>query len=98
MSNNLAEFVALAQGLIAFEAISQKGDTLAVRGDSKLVIMVMNKHWRSSPEKLYYQGWVLANDVVVSIRKKGVTVTFDHVYRDMNQECDDLSKAHQKKD
>jgi ribonuclease HI len=99
MSNNLAEFVALAEGLRGFERLgAYRGDTLAVRGDSKLVIMVMNKLWRSSREKLYYEGWVLADEAVIRLRKMGVTITFDHVYRDLNQECDDLSKDHREKE
>lgn len=98
MSNNLAEFVALAKGLIALEPQANRGDTLAVRGDSKLVIEMMNKKWRASREKLYYPGYLLANEMVMALRKAGVTLTFDHVYRELNQECDDLSKAHQKAD
>jgi len=94
MSNNLAEFVALAKGLIAYETVANRGDFLQVRGDSKLVIQVMNRKWRASSDKLYYEGYVLANELLINIRAKGVTVHFDHVYREMNQECDDLSKEH----
>jgi ribonuclease HI len=97
-SNNAAEFCALAKGLHASELVicglPNRNALLNVRGDSKLVINIMSKKWRASREKLYYPSFLPADTLVRQLRKNGVTVTFDWVPRELNTECDRLSKAH----
>jgi ribonuclease HI len=96
MSNNLAEFTALAEGLLAFSKLLLVNPILKVYGDSKIVINIMSKTWRATSDKLYYPAYLRAAELLRRLRVKGVTVSFDHVYREQNQLCDDLSKAHQK--
>lgn len=98
MTNNLAEFWALWQGLMAAYA-QFEGTTgfLQVLGDSNLVIQMMNRHFKPKREKAYYVGYEKAAGVLSTLRRRGVTVSFDWVPREQNTQCDDLSKAHQKK-
>jgi ribonuclease HI len=97
MTNNKAEFYALAMGLHSFynNVPDLKGSVLHVYGDSKLVINIMNKHWRAKPDKPYYSAYDDALTRLLGLRSAGVTVYFDWVPRSKNQKCDDLSKAHQ---
>lgn len=98
MSNNVAEFHALWQGLRAFNkevASANERHTLSVLGDSNLVIQVMNKNWAAKSDKLYYPEYETAKMILSIIRGCGHTVIFDWVPRAENQDCDDLSKAHQ---
>lgn len=98
MTNNLAEFFALSKGLEAFYRLTQADlskSLLTVYGDSKLVINMMNGHWRPDKEKAYYSAYDAALNMLRSIRFRH-SVTFDWVPREQNQMVDDLSKAHQK--
>ena len=95
MTNNLAEFCALAQGFMNFFKVNPDNSfILNVYGDSRLVINIMNGKWRAGSEKKYYPGYVLANDALKELRRRGVKVQFDWVPREQNTKCDDLSKAH----
>lgn len=97
MTNNLAEFTALARGLLAYLARTKEGyenHIINVYGDSKLVIEMMNRKYKPKPEKGYYPGYLLANNILNELRKRGVRVSFDHIPRDKNTICDKLSKAH----
>jgi ribonuclease HI len=99
MTNNLAEFHALSKGLGSF--ILRHGGAqkhhLSVYGDSKLVIQVMNKHWSPRAGRPYYLAYEDASFNLKVIRRRGHVVTFDWIPREMNDLCDGLSKAHQKK-
>lgn len=98
MTNNLAEFYALWRGLTAFwKVLPGRGDTLTVYGDSNLVIQIMSHNWRAKKDKPYYQSYAAAEGCLKDIRKLYVSVSFFWVPRELNQVCDDLSKAHQKK-
>jgi ribonuclease HI len=97
MSNNYAEFAGLAAGLKAVESQLIPGHgraVLNVFGDSQIVINIMSKRWRANPDKLYYPAWEEAFEVLRRLRQAGVTVFFDHIPREMNTECDRLSKVH----
>lgn len=99
MTNNLAEFCALAFGLEKLTDFMDKdGFTprlLSVYGDSMLVVNIMNKKWRAKEDKPYSPGYEHAIKVLRKLRKAGVKVTFDWIPREQNQECDDLSNAHE---
>ncbi len=96
MTNNLAEFTALARGLLAYFKITGGNEKhiINVYGDSKLVINMMNGIYRPNKEKSYYPGYLLAKNILSEIRKRGTRVTFDWVPRERNTKCDELSKAH----
>lgn len=96
MSNNVAEFSALYEGLAAFAELENSRAVISVFGDSNLVIRVMCGHWKAKADKLYYSYYKLAEGIVKNLRSKGHVITFDWVPRELNQVCDDLSKAHQK--
>lgn len=100
MTNNLAEFHALWRGLLSFHRHAHDGlrapHALQVYGDSKLVVEIMNKHWRAKEDKPYYAEYAIALHTVTELRKAGATISFDWIPRELNTICDDLSKAHQK--
>lgn len=97
MTNNLAEFVALAEGLTAFyrNTLHIPKCMLNVYGDSRLVINIMSKKWRADREKRYFTGYELADTILSDIRKNSShLVSFDWIPREQNTICDELSKAH----
>jgi ribonuclease HI len=96
MTNNVAEFWALWQGLQSALVHVPAGSQLRVLGDSQLVIKIMNRQWRPKSDKLYYPTYEGALDTLKAVRRRGVTVSLDWVPRKLNQACDDLSKAHNK--
>src|SRR5260221_5071166 len=86
MSNNLAEFTALAQGLKVFECyFAMRGVILNVFGDSMVVINIMTRNWKARPGKLYWPAYTQAADLLRLIRSTGTLVTFDHIHREQNQ-------------
>lgn len=99
MTNNLAEFWALWQGLhaatrVILSTLRPRGTHLTVLGDSMLVIKMMNRQYRAKPDKAYYVAYDRAMAQLQELRALGVLVSFDWTPRETNQECDNLSKAH----
>jgi ribonuclease HI len=96
LGNNYGEFHALYEGLSAvsklLDAEGAKKLLVFVKGDSQLVINIMNKKWKASPEKLYYPAAILAFKSLSALKSKGVTVFFDWIPREQNSEVDELSK------
>lgn len=94
MSNNLAEFEALAQALATFiyEVNPNKNSTLNVFGDSLLVINKMAKNRGAKQKHLYYDSYVAAKKMDKELKSRGVTVNYTWISRNKNQECDALSK------
>lgn len=92
MSNNVAEFAALAFGLHAFYKLGTGPCHLNVKGDSNLVINIMSRKWRPRADKLYWPAYTIAQGALLRIRKQSVSVTFEWIPRELNQDCDDLSK------
>lgn len=97
MSNNLAEFAGVAAGMEAFATHYKGGGAqLNIRGDSKLVINIMSKVWKARPDKLYWPAYSEADRVVRGIRQRGAHVSFDWIPRELNTQCDELSKKYVK--
>jgi ribonuclease HI len=92
MSNNLAEFFAMASGLEAAYMHLGRVKSVTVIGDSEIAIRLMTGRYRANPEKLYYPQYTRAISVVKEIKKAGVHVEFKWVPREQNTECDELSK------
>lgn len=97
MTNNVAEFDSLGIGLIRLlDYGTHLGDTLAVFGDSNLVIQIMSGKWNPSPEKLYFPAFRRTKSFLDKLESNGVTVDFKWIPREENTECDKLSKEHNK--
>ncbi len=99
MTNNLAEFHALSEGLRAYLVMTKPEtfDRLHVYGDSNLVVKVMSCHYRARQESAYYPAYLHAFEALKEVRKSNNLVTLDWIPREQNQFCDALSKAHSKK-
>ena len=91
LSNNYAEFYAVYKGLEFLDLVLEKGDRLFVRGDSQLVINIMNGKFKGRSSSLYYPAYEKAHNVRKSITKKYIPVSFDWVPREYNKEADTLS-------
>lgn len=89
-SNNYAEFYALYKGLEYLAPLMSTSDKLFIRGDSQLVINIMNKKWRGKAG-IYYPAYKKALEVLTSIRNKQSYVSIDWVPREYNTEADKLS-------
>lgn len=92
MTNNLAEFTALAEGLLAFYHHAKEPATLAVYGDSNLVIGVMGQGFHAKETSKYWPAYVRAKNLHRALLDLGVKISYKWVPREQNQECDDLSK------
>jgi ribonuclease HI len=93
MSNNVAEFYSLYQGLSALSS-DMFPVHITVKGDSQLVINVMNNRWHPKSDKLYYPEWRKVQNLVKELRWHGCQFTFQWIPREQNIEADDLSKVH----
>lgn len=89
-SNNVAEFYALYEALKATPA--EHGDKIEVRGDSQIVINIMDGRWRPNAAKLYYDAYSIANDMRALLEHHGAEFTYNWIPREANTRCDDLSK------
>jgi ribonuclease HI len=92
MSNNLAEFYAMASALEAAYMHLLRVESISVVGDSEMVIRLMTGRYRANKDKLYYPQFIRAKEVLAALEAKGVPVSFKWVPREQNQEADDLSK------
>jgi ribonuclease HI len=95
MSNNVAEFHALLIGLRRYTQNGvQQYDEITVRGDSQLVIQIMNGNWRPKDDKLYYPTFLLVKERVEFLKKLRIKFIFEWIPREQNDRCDKLSKEH----
>jgi ribonuclease HI len=94
MSNNVAEFDACARGLLCAYFNLKQDDELLVRGDSQLVIKVMNGSWRAGRDKLYFPFFEDADAARVAVLTLCKRIVFEWIPREKNEICDELSKAH----
>lgn len=86
MSNNVAEYSGVAAIL---ERLQKEEEPCLIRGDSKLVIMQLQRKWKINGG-LYTPFWQRAKVLYEPIRDR---VTFEWVPRDENAICDALSKG-----
>ena len=103
MSNNVAEFHALRQGLIAFQRhrcecgphshpYNVEKQPLSIFGDSNMVVKIMRGEWMPTPGKLYYNEWAAASVEWLRVARYA-DIQIRWVPRAQNQRCDDLSKG-----
>jgi ribonuclease HI len=94
MSNNLAEFFAMARGLELVGLMSHhtKIASLWVQGDSEIAIKLMKGTYRANKDKLYWPQYSRAMAALQILYKAGTDVSFAWIPREQNTECDELSK------
>jgi ribonuclease HI len=92
MTNNFAEFYALYKGLEYLYSITTFPVIIVIKGDSDLVIKIMSNKWKARRDRPYYKAYEEAAKYVRLLRNSGGHLTFNWIPREMNQECDDLSK------
>lgn len=85
MSNNVAEYSAALA--VMCEAEKYEG-LIFLRGDSKLVIMQLQRKWKINGG-LYYPFYLQAKEVYGRIKER---TKLEWIPRDNNDECDYLSK------
>ncbi len=97
MTNNIAEYRGLIEGLKAFRASGRKGP-LVIRGDSNLVVSMASKRWGWNRKKT---KWV-PHDDMPHLKKlldetlellAGLEHTLEWIPREKNGEADRLSKV-----
>jgi ribonuclease HI len=94
MSNNHAEFYAMAEGLehcLRFARFHHVTGVLVV-GDSEVATRIISGRYRANRQKLYYPQYVRAVIAMDALNMLGIPVRFKWVPREQNQEADDLSK------
>lgn len=90
-TNNVAEYLALIEGLKAALASNETG-ALLIRGDSRLVIEQMSRRWRIKSQHLVPLA-EQAHQLIQQLRERGWQTALEWVPRDQNQAADDASKA-----
>lgn len=96
LGNNYAEFYGLYEGLkcvsIFYDKSEDKAIQLFVKMDSALVINVVKKKWKTSPDKLYYPAALFVFEELRKLRAKGVIIFCDWIPREENSQVDAMSK------
>ena len=92
MTNNVAEYHALIQGLNSVKQQAEEGDTVEVIGDSQLVIKQMTGAYKVRSQNII-PLFARARKLRDQLRGKGVRVCFKWVSRDENAVADALSHA-----
>ncbi len=91
ISNNYAEFHAVYKGLEVLNTMAVKGDRVFVRGDSQLVINMMNGKFKGKETSIYWPAFEKAKNSLKSFRNKYIPISFDWVPREMNSKADKLA-------
>lgn len=98
MTNNVAEYMGLIEGLRAFFDLKTK-EKLVIKGDSSLVANMVNKKWGWNKKKTNWQP----HDKMPHLKKlldqalmllEGSDYEISWVPREENSEADALSKRH----
>jgi ribonuclease HI len=86
VTNNYAEYTALAEALKKLKALSVEGDVL-IRSDSTLLVGQMNEGWK-------VKGGMYVSKLkdVKDLMKEFGSIRFEWVPREQNQEADLLTK------
>jgi ribonuclease HI len=90
MTNNVAEYTGLIEGMKAVSKTVRPGDTLEIRSDSQLVVRQMNGVYRVRSERLrpLYQK---AQKQQNALEARGIRVRIQWVPREQNERADYLS-------
>ena len=92
-SNNLAEHYGAYYGIEMFlRQYDGKDNNLLIQGDSEMVIKQLLGIYRLSKNSIYYPAGILSLSALQKVKNKGISVKIQHIYREENQDCDDLTK------
>lgn len=87
-TNNIAEWIALHNGLKLLETMCIGYKKLYIKGDSKLVINQASGYWKINSHGAYYP---YAKECMREYKDILKEAKLSHVYREQNEYCDDLS-------
>ena len=97
MTNNVAEYHGLIEGIKAFSNLNIKDEKVIIRGDSSMVCKVVSKEWGWNkkktiwnPHKNFPKLKILAECAIKLLEKLDYKIIW--VPRESNQEADNLSK------
>jgi ribonuclease HI len=91
MTTNVAEYGGLVAGLTGALKWVKQHDTLAVYGDSQLVVRQISGQYRI--KKLHLMPYAMkARELLRAARDSGITVALDWIPREQNTRADELSK------
>jgi ribonuclease HI len=90
MTNNVAEYSGLIEGMKAASKMVKSGDKLEIRSDSQLAVRQMNGIYRVRSERIkpLYEK---AQKLKLEFEKKGIRVHIIWVPREQNERADFLS-------
>lgn len=88
-SNNVAEYMALVEGLKNLHDIGLQAADILVKGDSRLVIEQMSGNWRAKGG-LYFHKFLEAKNIASIFSN----LKYEWIPRELNYEADALSKSH----
>lgn len=92
VTNNVAEYAALGNGLKAIKGLVPAGQTVYVRGDSQLVINQVAGSWQCRNGRLQ-KCLDRVNEIVADLTAAGVTLAFEWVPRECNADADEQSRT-----
>ena len=90
MTNNVAEYSGLIEGLKAASKILNPEDTLEIRSDSQLAVRQMNGEYRVRSERIR-PLFKKAQELKKTLERKGILVRIEWVPREQNERADFLS-------
>lgn len=90
MTNNVAEYSGLIEGLKAIGKIVKAGDKLEIRSDSQLAVRQMNGEYRVRSERIR-PLFEKAQELKKELEGKGIQVRLEWVPREQNERADYLS-------
>lgn len=94
-SNNVGEYLACGELLreIARRQCAGLRGPVIIRGDSKLVIMQLQRKWRLHGGRYVPFYWQARSEVATVQGQAGGNVRLEWISRNLNSECDVLSKS-----
>ena len=90
MTNNVAEYSGLIEGMKAISKIVKAGDTLEIRSDSQLAVRQMNGEYRVRSERIR-PLFEKARELKKKLEEKSIQVRIKWVPREQNERADYLS-------
>ncbi len=90
MSNNVAEYCAVANLLEKVGTVACSGWSVMIRGDSNMVIQQLSGAWKAKQGR-YMQEYLRAVAALAALENAAIWVEFEWIPREENTEADSLS-------